>query len=403
MTITGTATDTGGTVAGVEVSTDSGTRGTRPRARRLVLQLERPRLADARRSWSRAIDDSRQRRVPVAERDRQRRLPVHAGRARTRRRPSSTSRTPARSRSASASRPTSTASSPACASTRRRANTGTHVGNLWTTSGTLLATGTFSGETASGWQQLNFTTPVDITAGTTYVASLLRAARALLGIERVLLLAEPGRRELARQPAAARRQCQPRRRQRRLLLRELVDLPDLDLRRRELRRRRRLRAQAAAGCGGQRHGDPGPGSATVNFTAPSTGGLPTRYIVTPFIGSIGAAHGHRDRHPAGDLGEGRRPRRRDVVHVQGPGRQRQRDRPALGRVQRGHADRPSGSGRSHRTSPPAAADQQATVRWTAPNDGGRDDHHATPSRRTSAASRSPRPRSPGRPRRRRRS
>ena len=51
------------------------------------------------------------------------------------------------------------------------ANTGTHVGNLWTANGTLLATGTFSGETASGWQQLNFTSPVDITAGTTYVAS----------------------------------------------------------------------------------------------------------------------------------------------------------------------------------------------------------------------------------------
>ena len=51
------------------------------------------------------------------------------------------------------------------------ANTGSHVGNLWTNSGTLLATGTFSGESATGWQQLNFTTPVDITAGTTYVAS----------------------------------------------------------------------------------------------------------------------------------------------------------------------------------------------------------------------------------------
>ena len=31
--------------------------------------------------------------------------------------------------------------------------------------------GTFSGESASGWQQLTFATPVDITAGTTYVAS----------------------------------------------------------------------------------------------------------------------------------------------------------------------------------------------------------------------------------------
>jgi hypothetical protein len=50
-------------------------------------------------------------------------------------------------------------------------NTGTHTGSLWTASGTLLATGTFANETASGWQELDFSTPVAITAGTTYVAS----------------------------------------------------------------------------------------------------------------------------------------------------------------------------------------------------------------------------------------
>jgi hypothetical protein len=51
------------------------------------------------------------------------------------------------------------------------ANTGTHVGNLWTSAGTRLATGTFTGETASGWQQMNFATPVAISANTVYVAS----------------------------------------------------------------------------------------------------------------------------------------------------------------------------------------------------------------------------------------
>ena len=50
-------------------------------------------------------------------------------------------------------------------------NTGTHVAHLWTSTGTLLATATFTNETASGWQQVNFATPVTITAGTTYVAS----------------------------------------------------------------------------------------------------------------------------------------------------------------------------------------------------------------------------------------
>ncbi len=50
-------------------------------------------------------------------------------------------------------------------------NTGTHIANLWSSSGTLLATATFSSETASGWQQVNFASPVAVTAGTTYVVS----------------------------------------------------------------------------------------------------------------------------------------------------------------------------------------------------------------------------------------
>jgi len=52
-------------------------------------------------------------------------------------------------------------------------NTGTHTGSLWSASGTLLASATFTTETASGWQQLNFSSPVAISANTTYVASYL--------------------------------------------------------------------------------------------------------------------------------------------------------------------------------------------------------------------------------------
>ncbi|WP_367138314.1 DUF4082 domain-containing protein [Saccharothrix sp. HUAS TT1] len=50
-------------------------------------------------------------------------------------------------------------------------NTGTHVGSLWTTSGALLATATFGDETASGWQEVAFDTPVALTPGDTYVAA----------------------------------------------------------------------------------------------------------------------------------------------------------------------------------------------------------------------------------------
>lgn len=51
------------------------------------------------------------------------------------------------------------------------ANTGTHVGHLWNASGTLLASVTFSNETASGWQKANFAVPVTINSNTLYVAS----------------------------------------------------------------------------------------------------------------------------------------------------------------------------------------------------------------------------------------
>ena len=50
-------------------------------------------------------------------------------------------------------------------------NTGTHVGNLWTITGTLLSSVTFTNETASGWQYQALTSPVVIAANTTYIAS----------------------------------------------------------------------------------------------------------------------------------------------------------------------------------------------------------------------------------------
>ncbi len=50
-------------------------------------------------------------------------------------------------------------------------NTGTHIGLLYSSTGAVLAQATFTNETASGWQQVNFATPVAITANTVYVAA----------------------------------------------------------------------------------------------------------------------------------------------------------------------------------------------------------------------------------------
>ena len=52
-------------------------------------------------------------------------------------------------------------------------NTGTHVGHLWSSTGSLLATVTFAGETASGWQSAALSAPVALTAGQRYVVSYL--------------------------------------------------------------------------------------------------------------------------------------------------------------------------------------------------------------------------------------
>lgn len=50
-------------------------------------------------------------------------------------------------------------------------NSGTHTGYLWAGDGTLLASGTFRGESATGWQTLVFGSPVTVTAGQEMVAS----------------------------------------------------------------------------------------------------------------------------------------------------------------------------------------------------------------------------------------
>ena len=51
------------------------------------------------------------------------------------------------------------------------ANTGVHVGNLWSSAGELLASAVFTNETASGWQEALFAAPAAIDSNTIYVAS----------------------------------------------------------------------------------------------------------------------------------------------------------------------------------------------------------------------------------------
>ena len=250
------------------------------------------------------------------------------------------------------------------------ANTGSHVGNLWTNGGTLLATGTFSGESASGWQQLNFTTPVDITAGTTYVASYY-APRGHYSVssEYYFTPSPVGGNSLDSAPLHA---INANRGGANGVYSysgsstfpvstfdgenyavDVVFAPKLP-----------------PGAVSNVTATPGPGSATVNFTAPATGGPPTRYVVTPFIGAAAQPAVTVTGAPpvtsvkVGDLD------------------------PATSYTFKVQAGNGSGTGplsaASNAVTPNAptvpgaptalvasAANQQATVRWTAPNDGGR--------------------------------
>src|SRR5450432_3678942 len=50
-------------------------------------------------------------------------------------------------------------------------NSGTHIGELYSSAGARLAQATFINETATGWQTVSFSSPVAITASTTYTAA----------------------------------------------------------------------------------------------------------------------------------------------------------------------------------------------------------------------------------------
>src|SRR5450432_1542687 len=60
-------------------------------------------------------------------------------------------------------------------------NTGTHTGELYSSTGTRLAQAVFTNETATGWQTVSFSTPVAVTANTTYVASYFSSAGNYVG------------------------------------------------------------------------------------------------------------------------------------------------------------------------------------------------------------------------------
>jgi N,N-dimethylformamidase beta subunit-like protein/uncharacterized protein DUF4082/concanavalin A-like lectin/glucanase superfamily protein/fibronectin type III domain protein/BACON domain-containing protein/Big-like domain-containing protein len=166
------------------------------------------------------------------------------------------------------------------------ANTGTHIGNLWRADGTLLARGTFSGETATGWQQLNFATPVEIEAGATYVASYFAPNGHYSVSEYYYYKPAPqGGNQLDSAPlhvlpanGGAGNGV--------FAYTTSTTFPALDGDGSNYAVDVLFTPSLPPGPPSNVTATAGPGSATVSFTAPGAGGTPSRYIVTPFIGSV---------------------------------------------------------------------------------------------------------------------
>jgi len=173
-TLTGTVSDVGGVVAGVEVSTDGGAswHPATATAGKVWTYTWSPQVAGTVTILSRAVDDSINLETPSA------------GRAVT------IAPAPYLTLFSGASTPAVVNTTDAGAVElglrfsssvagivtgvrfyKSSQDTGVHTGELWSSAGALLATVTFSNETASGWQSATFSSPVTITANQTYTVS----------------------------------------------------------------------------------------------------------------------------------------------------------------------------------------------------------------------------------------
>ncbi|MDQ3440240.1 MAG: DUF4082 domain-containing protein, partial [Planctomycetota bacterium] len=173
VTITGTATDNGGVVGGVEVSIDGGATWHPATGRENWTYTWTPAAPGSATVMSRAADDSGNLETPSAGTV----VTVNApdcpcsiwGNSPT---PTNTSANDGGAIEVGVKfRSDSDGYITGLRFYKGSQNTGTHVGHLWTSNGTKLAEVTFTGETASGWQQVALASPVAITANTTYVAS----------------------------------------------------------------------------------------------------------------------------------------------------------------------------------------------------------------------------------------
>ena len=261
-------------------------------------------------------------------------------------------------------RPTPPARSPASASTRPRRTPARTSAACGPRPGRGSPRSTFTNESASGWQTATFVGPVSITAGTTYIASYYAPRRPLLGLRprassQRLRQPAAARAGAAARPATASTSTASPAASRRTSYNSADYGVDVMF---ALPKPGAVSNVAAAEAGAT--------AANVTWTAPTTGGTPTSYTITPYDGHDRA--GVLDRSP-------RRPSRRrsaGLTHrpqlpLHRPGGQRQRRRPRLRPVElRSRRPRPIAPGAPHRRGRAPDHARPAQVSWTAPDDDG---------------------------------
>ena len=176
VTITGTAQDFGGgIIAGVEISTDGGQSWWKATGRENWSYSWNVQASGTYTIMSRAVDDSVNLGTPSAGVQVTVNLPSTSSLWTLRSKPATSKprydRRPRVDTRRQASSRRRADLSTASVSTRDSTTSAQHVVDLWTSTGTLLASGVSVGESLSGWQTVNFSSPVHINAGTTYVAS----------------------------------------------------------------------------------------------------------------------------------------------------------------------------------------------------------------------------------------
>ena len=218
------------------------------------------------------------------------------------------------------------------------ANTGTHVGSLWSESGTLLASATFTGETASGWQQVNFSTPVQISPHTTYVVSYLAPNGHYAEEPYYFYNPPPTGGNMLNSPPLHAVPASDTTTNGLYAYTSTPTFPTGSFNATNYWVDPVFTPAAVPGPVTEVSATPQAGAATVSWTAPSSGGGEHLHR-HPLHRLHRAVADHRERLPAGNLGHDLGPHAGHDLHVHGAGVQPERRRPGLGTLQPG---RPAG-------------------------------------------------------------